>query len=121
MRVGHATACSRKTSEGRIKVAILGMFDTRELEEFAETLAAYLGRRFPPASESRTDPGAKRTFRTPLPWIIGPVGILGCAYLFYSLPTYTQEWFLIWNTAGLAIYFLFAAKSAHRTRSATGA
>ena len=24
--------------------------------------------------------------RTPLPWVIGAVGILGCAYLFYSLP-----------------------------------
>ena len=63
MRVGHATACSRKTSERRIKVAILGMFDTRELEEFAATLAADLGRRFPPASESRTDPGAKHQIK----------------------------------------------------------
>jgi len=38
-------------------MAILGLGDTRELEEFAATLAADLGRRFPPASEARTDPG----------------------------------------------------------------
>lgn len=44
-------------------MAILGMFDTRELEEFAATLAADLGRRFPPASESRTDPGAKHQIK----------------------------------------------------------
>jgi APA family basic amino acid/polyamine antiporter len=69
----------------------------------------------------RRDPDAKRSFRTPLPWVTGAIGILGCAYLFYSLPTYTQEWFLIWNVAGLAIYFVFAARSAHRTRSAAGA
>jgi APA family basic amino acid/polyamine antiporter len=69
----------------------------------------------------RRDPDAKRSFRTPLPWVTGAIGILGCAYLFYSRPNYTQEWFLIWIFAGLAIYFVFAARSAHRTRSAAGA
>lgn len=39
-------------------MAILKAFDTKELEEFATGLAADLGRRFPPASEARTDPGA---------------------------------------------------------------
>ena len=39
-------------------MALLKIFDTRELEEFAAGLAADLGRRFPPASEARTDPGA---------------------------------------------------------------
>jgi len=38
-------------------MAILGFLDTKELEEFATELAADLGRRFPPASEARTDPG----------------------------------------------------------------
>ncbi|HEX6003419.1 MAG TPA: hypothetical protein VFZ14_05445 [Burkholderiales bacterium] len=40
-------------------MAILGLIDTRDLEEFATSLATDLGRRFPPASEARTDPGAK--------------------------------------------------------------
>jgi hypothetical protein len=35
------------------------MFDTKELQAFAVALAEDLGRRFPPASEARTDPGAK--------------------------------------------------------------
>lgn len=39
------------------------VFDTREIEEFATTLAQDLGRRFPPASEARTDPGAKQQLR----------------------------------------------------------
>ena len=39
-------------------MAILGFFNTRELEEFAVALASDLARRFPPASEQRTDPGA---------------------------------------------------------------
>ena len=37
---------------------ILKFLDTRELEEFATTLATDLSRRFPPASEQRTDQGA---------------------------------------------------------------
>ncbi|MEO7564601.1 MAG: amino acid permease [Sphingomicrobium sp.] len=65
----------------------------------------------------RRNPDAQRTFRTPLPWIIGPIGILGCAYLFYSLPTYTQQWFLIWNAAGFLIYFLWSAGAAKRSRA----
>ncbi|MCC6194791.1 MAG: hypothetical protein IT518_10030 [Burkholderiales bacterium] len=40
-------------------MALFGLVDTRELDEFAATLAADLGRRFPPSSEARTDPGAK--------------------------------------------------------------
>jgi hypothetical protein len=38
-------------------MAMLGFLDTKELEEFATVLATDLGRRFPPASEARTDPG----------------------------------------------------------------
>ena len=39
-------------------MGILKFLDTREIEEFAAGLAADLGRRFPPTSEARTDPGA---------------------------------------------------------------
>jgi hypothetical protein len=52
------------------------------------------------------DPGAQRLFRTPLPWVTGAIGILGCAYLFYSLPLQTQVWFLLWNVFGLGLYAL---------------
>jgi hypothetical protein len=44
-------------------MAFLKFFDTRELEEFAVVLAADLARRFPPASEQRTDPGAKHQIK----------------------------------------------------------
>jgi len=40
-------------------MGILKALDTRELEEFATALAVDLGRRFPPASEARTDPGVQ--------------------------------------------------------------
>lgn len=57
-------------------------------------------------------PDAPRTFRAPLPWVVGSVAVLGCIYLFFSLPAKTQIWFCIWNVAGLGVYFLYARKRA---------
>ncbi len=53
-------------------------------------------------------PDAHRPFRTPLAWIVGPAGALGCVYLFVSLPSTTQLYFLIWNVIGLLVYFVWA-------------
>jgi|SRR5215471_19507494 len=44
-------------------MAILKALDTKDLEEFATTLAVDMGRRFPPASEARTDAGAKHQLK----------------------------------------------------------
>jgi APA family basic amino acid/polyamine antiporter len=57
-------------------------------------------------------PDAKRTFRTPIAWFIGPAAALGCIYLFISLPSSTQLYFLIWNVIGLAVYFLYSRRNA---------
>ena len=58
----------------------------------------------------RRDPGAKRTFRTPAAWPVAIVAILGCLYLFYSLPERTQLWFLGAHVVGFALYFLYGAR-----------
>jgi len=39
--------------------------------------------------------------------LVGALAILGCSYLFVSLPTITIERFLYWNLAGLAVYLAF--------------
>ena len=39
-------------------MGFMGLVDTKDVEAFATTLAEDLGRRFPPASEKRTDTGA---------------------------------------------------------------
>lgn len=44
-------------------MSIIKGLDTRELEEFATGLADDLARRFPPASEARTDAGAKHQIK----------------------------------------------------------
>ena len=83
----------------------------------AGTLTAFIAVCAAMLTMRRRDPEAKRLFRTPLPWVTGLIGILGCAYLFYSLPRNTQIWFVAWNSAGLILYFLFATHSAERTRA----
>jgi hypothetical protein len=44
-------------------MTFLKFLDTKELEEFATGLANDLARRFPPASESRTDRGAQHQIK----------------------------------------------------------
>ncbi|MEH3107871.1 MAG: amino acid permease [Sphingomonas fennica] len=52
----------------------------------------------------RREPARPRRFRAPAAWVIGPAAILGCLYLFSSLPGETQGFFLIWNVIGLMLY-----------------
>ena len=59
----------------------------------------------------RRAPDAPRGFRMPAAWVLGPVAILGCLYLFVSLPQQTQVWFLIWNLVGIAVYALYGARA----------
>jgi APA family basic amino acid/polyamine antiporter len=65
----------------------------------------------------RREPDAPRRFRTPLPWVVGVGAILGCAYLFWSLPVKTQTYFLIWNAVGVLVYWLYGAPRAERARA----
>ena len=58
----------------------------------------------------RREPNAVRSFRTPLAWPVGIVAILGCLYLFYSLPQRTQLWFLGAHIVGFVLYFLYGAR-----------
>jgi APA family basic amino acid/polyamine antiporter len=59
----------------------------------------------------KRDPSRKRVFRTPLAWVVGPIAILGCIYLFWSLPQRTQIWFLVWNVLGVVAYLVYGRRS----------
>ena len=62
----------------------------------------------------RREPDAKRPFRTPLAPLVGGIAIAGCIYLFFSLPTKTELFFIGWNVLGLAVYFLYGRPRAGR-------
>lgn len=98
-----------------VVVAILaGFIPLGELAALANagTLAAFAAVSLCMLILRRRAPDAPRTFRTPMPWLVGSVAVLGCLYLFISLPARTQTWFAIWNAAGIAVYFLYARRNA---------
>ena len=92
-------------------VAVLaGLLPLGEIAALANagTLAAFVAVCTCVLVMRRRAPAAPRTFRTPAAWFIGPGGILGCLYLFLSLPLRTELYFLCWNAVGLLVYFAYA-------------
>jgi APA family basic amino acid/polyamine antiporter len=100
-------------------VAILaGFIPLDELAALANagTLTAFIAVAACMLIMRRRAPDAKRTFRTPAATLVGWGAILGCAYLFYSLPRTTQIYFVIAQLVGLGIYLAYGAR-----RSVAGA
>ena len=56
----------------------------------------------------RREPDRPRVFKAPAPMLVGALGVLGCLYLFWSLPVLTKSLFFVWNALGLAVYLLYA-------------
>jgi APA family basic amino acid/polyamine antiporter len=105
-----------------IVAIIAGIFPLADIAALANagTLAAFIAVCAAMLTMRRREPDAPRRFRTPLPWLVGIVGILGCAYLFWSLPVKTQTYFVIWNIAGFALYLLYGSRRAERARAGAG-
>ncbi|WP_269789537.1 amino acid permease [Stenotrophomonas sp. Iso1] len=98
-------------------VLVAAMAGVARLDEIAAlanagTLAAFTAVGLCLLVLRKREAGRERKFRAPLAWIIGPVAILGCIYLFFSLPNRTQLWFLAWNALGLVVYVLYSRRNA---------
>nr|WP_303683961.1 amino acid permease [Brevundimonas naejangsanensis] len=59
----------------------------------------------------RREPSRPRVFRAPVWWLVGPIAIAGCIYLFFSLPASTHINFVIWNVIGVAVYLLYSRRN----------
>jgi APA family basic amino acid/polyamine antiporter len=55
----------------------------------------------------RRDPDRPRPFRTPAIWLLGPLALGSCAFLFVSLSTRTKTMFVCWTLVGLVVYALY--------------
>ncbi|WP_205480243.1 amino acid permease [Sphingomonas arenae] len=123
-RVSSRGSPVRITIFTAVVVAIIaGIFPLDEIAALANagTLAAFVAVCAAMLVMRRREPGRERRFRTPLAWVVGPLGIAGCLYLFWSLPVKTQTYFLVWNVIGLLVYMLYASHQAARVRSAGSA
>ncbi|MCR5874151.1 amino acid permease [Phenylobacterium sp. J426] len=99
---------------GVVAAVIAGAFPLGEIAALANagTLVAFIATAACMMILRRREPNAPRPFRTPLWPLVGVLAIVGCVWLFTSLPLSTMRNFLIWNAAGVVVYLVYA-----RTRS----
>jgi APA family basic amino acid/polyamine antiporter len=111
MRITIFTAVVTSVFAGLIPLAsIAALANAGTLAAFVAVCAAMLVLR-------RREPNRERRFRAPAATLVGTVGILGCLYLFFSLPQRTQLFFLAVQVIGVVLYFIYGGQAAERARS----
>lgn len=99
---------------GVCAAAMAGFLPLKFIAEVANagTLAAFIATAIAMMILRRQRPDLPRSFKTPIWWLVGPLAVLGCLYLFSSLAGVTQVMFFLWNGVGLIVYLLYGrAKS----------
>jgi APA family basic amino acid/polyamine antiporter len=82
----------------------------------AGTLAAFIAVCAAMIVLRRREPNRERKFRAPAAPLVAAVGILGCIYLFISLPNRTQVFFFAAQAIGILLYFIYGHGAAARAR-----
>jgi APA family basic amino acid/polyamine antiporter len=114
VRITVFTAIVTSVFAGLIPLAsIAALANAGTLAAFVAVCAAMLVLR-------KREPNRERKFRTPAAWPVGIVGILGCLYLFYSLPQRTQIFFVAAQGIGLLLYLVYGANAAEKARAKRG-
>jgi len=105
---------------GALAAVLSGLLPLKEIAELANagTLAAFIAVGASVIVLRLREPERPRVFSTPAWPVVAAGAILGCLYLFASLPAKTQHYFFYAQLIGLAIYFLYGV---HRSVLAKGA
>ena len=61
----------------------------------------------------KSDPARHRPFRTPAVFVVAPLSILGCLYLFFKLDVKSIMLFGAWAVIGLFVYYLYSRSRSH--------
>ncbi len=90
---------------------LAGLLTLGEIASLANagTLAAFIAVAISVMVLRRSEPTRERPFKTPLAFIIAPLAIIGCLYLFASLNEGTILRFFIWMAIGIPVYLLWGA------------
>jgi len=111
VRITIFTAIVTSIFAGLIPLAsIAALANAGTLAAFVAVCAAMLVLR-------RREPNRERRFRAPAATLVGTIGILGCIYLFISLPNRTQLFFLGAQVIGILLYFIYGHGAAARARA----
>jgi APA family basic amino acid/polyamine antiporter len=62
------------------------------------------------------DPNRERKFRVPALWLVGPLTIIGCLFLFLNLPFEAMMVLPIWSAIGFIVYFGYSYRNSHLGR-----
>src|SRR6478672_9329177 len=115
VRITVFTAIVTSIFAGLIPLAaIAALANAGTLAAFISVCAAMLVLR-------RREPHRERKFRAPAATLVGIVGILGCLYLFFSLPNRTQIFFVTAQAIGIVLYFIYGGRAAAKARGAARA
>jgi APA family basic amino acid/polyamine antiporter len=114
VRITIFTAIVTSVFAGLIPLAsIAALANAGTLAAFVAVCAAMLVLR-------RREPNRERKFRAPLAPLVGTLGILGCLYLFISLPDRTQLFFLGAQVIGVVLYAIYGSRAAEHARASGG-
>jgi APA family basic amino acid/polyamine antiporter len=61
----------------------------------------------------KSEPNRPRPFRTPALWLIGPLTMAGCVFLFLNLPFEAMIVLPSWAIIGFVIYFAYGYRKSH--------
>jgi APA family basic amino acid/polyamine antiporter len=104
---------------GALSAGLSGLLSLKDIAELANagTLAAFIAVGLSVIILRRREPDRPRVFSTPLWQGVAPGAILGCLYLFYSLPSKTQLYFLYAHLIGAAVYLLYGVRRSALART----
>ncbi|MCR5877992.1 amino acid permease [Phenylobacterium sp. J367] len=97
---------------GLIAALIAGVVPLDEIAALANagTLAAFIATAVAVMVLRRERPDLARPFRTPAVWVVAPLAVAGCLYLFTSLTVKTIVFFFAWNAVGVVVYLVWSRR-----------
>jgi APA family basic amino acid/polyamine antiporter len=104
---------------GALSALLSGLLSLKDIAELANagTLWAFIAVGVAVIILRRREPNRPRVFSTPLWQVVAPAGILGCLYLFSSLPSKTQLYFLYAHLIGAVIYVAYGMRKSVLARA----
>ena len=103
---------------GSIIAVLAALFPVGQLADIANagTLYAFLMVAVAVWMLRRRDPNRPRPFRVPALWLVAPLTIAGCLFLFLNLPTEALVGLPLWGAIGLVVYFVYGYHKSHLGR-----